>query len=87
MFQRKGCNKNVLNRLSKRKATERVIKYGTNEMVDSFNKISFSKVVGMEASASIEEFMGLPFWQYERKVTIQSTPIQTKKHSCFKNNS
>lgn len=78
MFQRKGCNKNVLNRSSKRKATERVIKYGTNEMVDSFTKLVLA-AVGMEASASIEEFMGLPFWQYERKVTIQSTPIQNKK--------
>lgn len=36
MFQRKGCNKNVLNRSSKRKDIERVIKYGTKEMVDIY---------------------------------------------------
>ena len=87
MFQRKGCNKNVLNRSGKHKDTERVIKYGTMEMADSFSKSSFNKVVGMEASASTGELTGLPFWQYERKVTIQSTAKQTKKHSCFKNNS
>ena len=39
MFQRKGCNKNVLDRSGKRKDTERVIKYGTMEMADIYYNI------------------------------------------------
>ena len=42
------------------------IKYGYMEMVDGFNKSSFSEVIGMEISTRVEELMGLPSWQYGR---------------------